>query len=225
MSDPEPKDNWPSMMAQFPDEFKRNEEIAAAGTMENVLSGYIQRGKDLQDFKASLPRAPKSKEEYEFGDVPDGLERNEEIEGSFKDFAFKNGLSKKQATAYVEWYNNTLVGMQTGAMTKLQAGKKEGEKKLREEWGDAYDKNFELGHRAATNIFGKEFIEAFSTSPLGNDIALVKGMFKIGEMVGDGVFVEGGEGLPPEKVPGEFTKAELDKMYPTMKDFPERRDG
>ncbi|PTR07872.1 hypothetical protein C8K11_11383 [Novosphingobium sp. GV055] len=148
---------------------------------------------------------PDSPDGYDVA-APDGFESNPEFTGRFKETAHKMGLSAKQATGMVEWYNQE-------ALATLQAeanATREQQQALRAEWGADFNKNIEIARRGM-QVLG---IDNATLDGMGRGIGVdqaLKIMAKLGTMTSEDM-LRGGGNTPGFTVSEETAQAELDSF-------------
>lgn len=189
--------------------------------------GLIVPGKDaspeeVEQFQLALGR-PKEITGYEFGkpaDWPEDLPYEQAIEDGFRSFAFKAGLSAKDARAAFEWYTAFSLD-QVNAYQEAQKTATEGAvKELRKDWGPEYEQNF----KAAGGMLVKHGGEALAArQDLKSDPDLVRFLFKLAQVTGEDQFIQGGPGGPGANLDEMIT--EIDSKMKAMVEKGEGGDG
>jgi len=216
-------------MAQLPDEYKKDEDIAALGSFGELAKAY----KDQKEKLSSYPAPPESPDEYELApaDLPEDMNVDEEIATRFKEAAHEAGLTKEQAVAMQNFFNAEAVNDYNRTKEQTEAQKKQAEdargeavKSLRTEWGDKFNEKVELARRTLHGLlFGDKEIteEGVKNHPLlkkidttiGNEPEFVKLFAKIGEVNREDAFFKS-DGRTA-------TGVNLDRLYPSMKGLKE----
>ena len=118
--------------------------------------------------------------EFDEGSIPEGVQKNEDMENFFRKSMHNAGLSQKQAQAMYKSYNDF-----SGQFTKKQSDTtSEMEKKwdtdIRQEFGLAYNDQLESA-KAAVEEFGSDNLKQYlDESRLGNHPEMIKFAAKIG---------------------------------------------
>lgn len=157
---------------------------------------------------------------------------------SFKEVAFKAGLSDKQVQALSEWNEGESQLLQDDMINNVRIEEASQISALKKEWGSSYDKQIQIAKEAATK-FGWTVpqIDAMQMA-LGFD-GLMKMANQVGAAIGEHGFVtsEGGRSVPdnrmtPEQATKElnklstdqdFQKAWMDKMHPRHKEMIDKK--
>lgn len=146
--------------------------------------------------------------------APEGTETIAELSDWFRNEAYKQGLSTKQAQGLYEAY---ITGFEKVIDAKLQAGFQAGETALKIEWGNNYDENKAAAMNLVKNFMGEDFVQYLVDSTHGNDARMVKGFYELSKLFkGDNM----GDGQPGSvQTPEELEKLADDIM--DNKDNPE----
>lgn len=124
---------------------------------------------------------------------------NDPMVTAFKEHAYKTGMPPMHFESALEWYVNHTTAMEEADVSQLSGAAEKDMNDLKQEWrGVEYDKNVEMGRRAA-----KEFIPHGTDAELQETLAKMEGAIgtkgllklwaKIGGAMGEHGFV-GGEG-------------------------------
>jgi hypothetical protein len=152
---------------------------------------------------------PETHDKYEVPEMnlPEGVELKEERVTKAKEAIHKLGLSGKQYQGVMSLYGNMLSEDVKSVSDTEATTASEATMKLREEWGDKYDRNSDLASAAMKKFGSPDFVEWLSTSGQGNNPEMVKIFAEIGtNLVEDTVGGTSGSGMTiqPE------TQAQLD---------------
>ena len=226
-------DFWPGM-AQLPNEFKRDEEIAETGSFGGLAQAY----KDTKAELIKMTDIPEDPNEYELpeADFPEGMEADEEVAEAFLKKAHELKLSKAQAAGMQEFYNslavedyNNRTAEQREKQSKIKKSYENTLKGLQNEYGNELKGKLELARRVLHGVLfdGKADVseEEVKKHPLltriddaiGSDPAfleLMKVFIKIGETNREDSWI-GSEGLGSSgAADGE---PNYNKIFPSMK--------
>lgn len=171
-------------------------------------------------FYAKIGR-PESPEGYDLadpGDMPPGMQWDQDLAGWFSKTAYELGLPKQKAQEFVKRWNDR------AGVTMHEAQKQMGAEldNLRREWGDSFDGRVELGVRAIERAFQKpeeavKFKEFLNTSGLGNHPMMIKFADFVGRiMKNDGYIVSDGKGgmLGTEAAKAKISEINADMKHP-----------
>lgn len=163
---------------------------------------------------------PRTLEEYKFDLEKENAEGvDEQFLGEFKKSAHAAGILPRQAKALADWFSQFSKKAMTDAEAKYEADLDSHAKKLKSEWGEAYDGNM-LRARAALKEFGtKEELEYFKNSGLGRNPVFQRFMSKIGATLDESKIVGGGKGdslrkLSPEAASERIKEIQSDTKHP-----------
>ena len=145
-------------------------------TRSAVLQGVKVPSTESSDseWDAYHARArPESAEKYEINQPEDAAGWSKPMESWFRDTAFKNGLSQRQAAAMVDSWPE-FVNEQS------EAAQGASEEALKQQWGDAYEANKALMQRGFKFHSSPEMIAELEQFGLGNSPALAEHFRKLG---------------------------------------------
>lgn len=131
--------------------------------------------------------APADPKGYEMK-IGEGVMRDAEIE-AFRSAAFEAGLNNRQAGRIAQFLEST-VTQSRGEMEKnIEAARYEGEQELRREWGQAFDQQLQLAHKAAVTFLGGtdilDSVELADGRLLGDHPAIVKMFARLAKDIGE----------------------------------------
>lgn len=172
---------------------------------EDMAKGYTHLEKLLGSEKVPVPQSdddveawerfykaagrPDDINGYEFqrpGDLPEGLPYDEDAEANFKQWAFANGLSKKQANNLYEGYVKHQVNRHSAWFSGQKQQREAAEADLRRELGSGYEAGLTEARVAMQRYADAEAVKYIDQSGLGNDPRFIRMMMRIGkEMNGD----------------------------------------
>lgn len=131
--------------------------------------------------------APDNPKGYDFKVSPDAM-RDTEIE-AFRAAAFEAGLNGKQAGRIAQFLEGTVTQSRAAMEEGLQAVRQEGEQELRREWGQAFDQQVQLAHKAAVTFLGStdllDTVELADGRLLGDHPAIVKMFANLAKEIGE----------------------------------------
>jgi hypothetical protein len=187
-----------------------------------IMPGRDASPEEVEAFQLALGR-PKEETGYEFGkpaDWPEDLPYEQAIEDGFRSFAFKAGLSAKDASAIFKWYTAFSLDQVHAYQEAQKAATEAGVKELRKDWGPEYEQNF----KAAGGILVKYGGEALAArQDLQNDPDLVRFLFKVAQVTGEDAFIQGGPGGAGGSLDEMIT--DIDTKMKAMVDKGEGGDG
>lgn len=193
--------DWHSLITI--DEYKNNTDVKNAKSLDDYIKGAINASKMIGS-RVAIPAEgdekgfgelydklgrPKTAAEYEF-EKPDekflnenGLVYDAEAIESFKPFAHKLGLSKKQASELVKWYSDLNAGRYRSSMEQAekQSAKEEAEAlgKLKESWGKEYDGRKAQLDRFLQETMNESLANAVTKSGLGNNPSFIEWIYNM----------------------------------------------
>ena len=227
-----------SGMAQFPDEYKEDAEIASFGGFGGMAKELKSRGEQL----ANLTKRPESPDGYDLSgpQLPEGVDADDAVTEKFRAAAHKYELSQEQARGIQDMYNELAVDDYNKSQEEKAAQQAERsnyakatERELRQEYGPEYDEKTQLALRTLQGLlFGDEpytkddllnndflqrieEVSASGKAPISSSATFMKLFIRVGELNQEqGWLSSGGGGTLSEQ-------AKLDKEYPSMKGMKE----
>jgi len=131
--------------------------------------------------------APDSAKGYDFK-VGADIMRDTEIE-AFRTAAFEAGLNSKQAGRIAQFLEGTVTQSRAAMEEGADAVRYAGEQELRQEWGQAFDQQVQLAHKAAVTFLGNtdllDSVELADGRLLGDHPAIVKMFANLGKEIGE----------------------------------------
>ena len=182
------------------------ENQEAVGTEEKSAEEKIE-GQYKEDESEAKEDEQEEKEESgdepkEYGDftLPEGVQADEEVMGSFKDIAKEAGLKQEDA--------QKLVDLAADMMQKQADSIYESHKKAVEDWGKQaeadeelkgnFKENVGLAKKALDQFGSKELTEFLNETGAGNHPEVIKAFYRIGKAISEDKFIEGKRGDPLE---------------------------
>ena len=225
--------------AGLPEDLRDNPNFSKYSSLESLAKGHINAvgmlGKtpelavpdnddERNEFYNKLGR-PIAPDGYEFKDfeTPENLkEYVDSRTDSYRQTAHGLGLSAEQAAGLHEWYmQGNIEGAQATIDTaaKMQA---DATTALKNEWGEAYNKNVTMAQRALAEFGDDQLVEYLEATGLGDNPAMVKAFAKIAEgMMGDAFIEDGLTGDSPASIDADIKEIMARKEYWDA-DSPER---
>lgn len=131
--------------------------------------------------------APDSAKGYDFKVGADVM-RDTEIE-AFRTAAFEAGLNSKQAGRIAQFLEGTVTQSRAAMEENADAVRYAGEQELRQEWGQAFDQQVQLAHKAAVTFLGNtdllDSVELADGRLLGDHPAIVKMFANLAKEIGE----------------------------------------
>ena len=197
-----------------------------------VIPGENPTEAEINDFHKGIGR-PDNADKYEFtvaDDTDIRLKPSDEAIKSFRDVAFKVGLSPKQFTALKDWNHEQGASALKGIDDTATSTKAEAENKLKVEWGSSYNEKIILAQKVVKLYAGEEGAKELGS--LGNNPAALRMLANIGKTISESNFGDLGVnnlGITPAEAKAECDKIMSDSKYmdgthPEQKQLKERLD-
>ena len=197
----------PAWMAQLPKELQSDAALTKFKTISELGQSYKalegKLGSSLTPPKEDAPAeewqafyrkigAPETPNDYALdkSKVPAEI-YSEELEQSFRTWAHAAGLTKSQASALFEKYNDMAQGIYNRQVAAIRAEKEKAEGSLRKEWGADADSNFALVQRAFAKFGSPEVAKVMAKTGAGNHPEVVKMFAKIGQALREAPILTG----------------------------------
>ena len=201
-----------------------SEVVKLVGSKGVIVPGENATPAEWDKFYNQMGR-PEKPEGYKFSAIKDlhpDVKITPETEAGFKALMHKRGVPAKIADGIFQDY----FGMVSQEMKKrddvTSQAKNEAETKLRNEWGNDFDKNLTGVKRLVEKFGGKEGLSAFDENGLGNNPAVLKTLAGIVKMMSEDSFVKGGIDLTIDSSTAAKKASELTVQIAKMKgDEPE----
>lgn len=150
---------------------------------------------DREAFYQKLGK-PESVDGYELDDpgFPDGLPRDEELEGHIKNIAHKANMPADMLKEFVGGYNALVAEMFTEAKAANEKDLQEKTEALKTELKDDYNEFVLKAQRAATKFGGEELITLLKDYGLETHPVFLKAFGALGKAVSDDSALGGGTG-------------------------------
>jgi len=162
---------WDDMRQNLPIELRDSAALKGVKSFEDLAKNHVEVQHLIGGEKVVRPTDKSSKEDwdrfykqtgrpdevsgYNLGDFkpPPGAWDPKFAEGMLEDF-HAAGLSNKQANEVMRSYGDRQGNLYSTMQGAIQSAKNETDKQLRTQWGDGYDANIEMAHRAFKHAFG-----------------------------------------------------------------------
>lgn len=171
--------------------------------------------KGWEQFYNSLGR-PESADEYkvpELENMPENMQRDEELEGWFKGIAHKIGLNQEQFNGIIGAWNESVAEVAAAQLDE----KGEVTNKLKGEWGGDYDRRIGVVS-AVLKEFGNEALDAeLAQTGYGNSPELTKFLYDLGAKTLEDSVLQGGGTPEPTTMELEDKASEL-RAHPAYLD-------
>lgn len=227
--DAPPADDW---RATLPDDLKADPSLKDFKDVGSLATSYVADKKKLGEalrstglkapaddapdeewgaYYAKLGR-PETPDKYGFPvpTLPEGMgEVDPDGVAQFRKEAHAAGLTDRQAGRLMSWYATYHVSGVDKLTEHTAAERKTAVAALKTEWGAAYDRNVSLARQATKDLFEDDPQIAHAIENAGNNVALLKGLARIGERM-----LEHGEitGVMPAGETLDSVRATLEAM-------------
>lgn len=210
------------------------------GSVGDLAKGYINAFDLVGRNKIPMPQnedewgevynrlgRPADPKEYQLvmhGDYPEDFKQEMEGHGEwFKNVAHELGLNDKQAAnMYNKYMQRTFetrqnIAAQTNAQVKSEMNS--AVRKLKTEYGQAFDSKLVLANRAVSHVGGEDLIKVLTDSGLGRHPAVVKAFIKIGEGMAEEVGLDkGGQNIHSnDDLDSQIAEIQADPAYSDRK--------
>jgi hypothetical protein len=223
--EPAPVASW------IPQELRGNASLTKFKSADDALKAYVNIesafGKKFEDHlkpdadpavQARIRTAmgvPEGASGYEDVKVPDGYELDKGIVGSFKETAFKAGLSKAQASALQEWFIGTHLDQNTAQAAQRVQEKEAALVELDKQWGAAKNRNVGMIQQLVSEHGGPDVKAALDETGAGNDPRILKWLATMaGKMAEDNLINPASGGLTVEDAKKEMQALRSDMKGP-----------
>jgi hypothetical protein len=217
---PEPKAEAPAA-SWIPQELRGSASLTKFKTAEDALKAYINLegafGKKFEEHlkpdadpavQARIRAAmgvPEAANGYEDVKLPEGYEVNKELVGSFKETAYKAGLSKSQANALQEWFIGQHLDQNTSMAAQRAQERDAAMVELDKRWGAAKTRNVAMVQQLVAEHGGAELKAALDETGAGNNPAVLEFLARMaGKMAEDNLMTPAPGGLTVEDAKKEM---------------------
>lgn len=200
---------------------------------KNLIKSYVHAKRQLGRNKITIPGENATDDEWSevFRSLgmpeADKYTLNEknpnvltpEFYNEFKTKAMEAGMLPRQAQAMLDWYSDSVQEATTQEQEMSNQKYNESLTALKNEWGQAYDRNLQIAKKAFSTFADESTMEQIDAEGLGNNLTLIKLFHSIGAKMTEDVFK--GESLPsgvltPEEAKREINDAMTDPNGPYL---------
>ncbi len=171
-----------------------------------IVPGEGATDEEKNTFYNSLGR-PETVDGYELPvpELPKGMEYNAERTKMFAEIAHSKGVSKDAFQAIVNAYNEDEKTRFEGYQTEQNNIREQSTVAMKKEWGANYEANLAKADAVIVPLFGEEFRQKLIDTGLNMEPAIINGLFKVSQAVGEhalktGTPAAGGETYTMEKL-------------------------
>ena len=145
-------------------------------------------------------------------ELPEGLSMREDEVNNFAKTAHGLHLNPKQVQGVLDYYGQVVRNMTPNYREDMTAAAAA----IRDEWGQASDRNLGIARRALTVDFPKDTVDKIEKAGLANDIGFIKAMYSRGKgLMEDGVIpTEVGQGMDSKGAQREIDTIMGDGKHP-----------
>lgn len=215
----------------LPQDLRGHASLTKFKSAEDALKAYVNLesafGKKFEEHlkedadpavKARLRAAmgvPEAAAGYEDPQVPEGYDLDKGIVGSFKETAYKAGLTKGQANALQSWFIERHLETNTSQMAARVAEKEAALAELDKRWGAAKNRNVAMIQQLVSEQGGPDVKAALDETGAGNDPRILEFLAKMaGRMSEDNLMQVAPGGLTVEDAKQEALKIRSDMKGP-----------
>lgn len=181
---PEP----PAFKDTLPEDIRGSEHLSDVEDNTQLARYYV-------DLKSNYLKPPDSAEGYEF-EKPNDFHLNDEQLAEYKKTAFESGMNQKQFGEWMKFETGNFSKSVEALRTAIATSKTEGEKALKAEWGDNYEKNVNAAMSVLKNekLADEKFVKFLEDSRFGDNPAVVRFFHKLSESLAESAFVKSEHG-------------------------------
>ena len=227
---PQPEPQQP-VASWIPQELRGSASLTKFKTADDALKAYVNLesafGKKFEEHlkedadpsvKARLRAAmgvPEGASGYEDVKVPEGYEVDKGIVGSFKETAYKAGLTKAQANSLQEWFIGQHLEQNTAQIAARVQEKEAALAELDKRWGAAKNRNVAMVQQLVSEHGGAEVKAALDETGAGNDPRVLEFLARMaGKMAEDNLIQPTAGGLTVEDAKKEMQAIRSDPKSP-----------
>lgn len=224
----------PSFRESWPQEYQVDPAFKNFQTPEDLLKSYKHASSMVGLDKGEIIRKPAT--DAEWGPVYDALGRPKTADDytvkpyekvkfddaavkDFRELAHKSGWNQKQFESVMDWYaSRTEAGYQE-ALDGRNRIVSEGEAKLREKWGQAYNDKAEAAKKAINQYGGEDLRKLLDETGVIHHPGLADALASLGESLredtafGSSLSSHGQRPLSPTEAQLEWNTSKLDQQF------------
>jgi len=236
----------------FSDDIRNHPSVTKFKNAEDLATSYVNLEKKIGEKGVIIPKEgapqeeidayykaigrPEAPDGYKF-DTPEGINKNiqitPELEGAYKDVAFKLGLTAEQAAGLRMYHLDSLSQQISTSEKAREDALLKAQTELRNEFGGKYDGMISTAVKVVDKFGGQEVKDLMNDSGLGNHPAVIKMMSKIGSKLSEDSIANTGSSdllMSPAQAKAEIAKinsqAQSDPKHPLMDDqHPEHKEA
>ncbi|MBE3119785.1 MAG: hypothetical protein IMZ61_15485 [Planctomycetes bacterium] len=227
--DPNPSGDQPSEW--LPPELKTEKTLEKFKDVSGLAKSYIELEKDasrlrnakgvivpgekatpdeIAAFHKALGR-PDTPDGYglEKPELPEGMTYDEDRTKAFAEVFHKHGANKELVKAVHGVWNDMAKADFENQTKAVKDFTEKTTAEMKKEWGKDFDTNLAAADAAIDRVFGPDFKAMLKQTGLANHPAVIKGMFKASQAIGEHALARGGEGPRGQ---GTYTMEKLISM-------------
>lgn len=189
--------------ASLGDEYRNHAAFADIQDLNGLAKSYLSAQQMIGADKLVIPRdgdapekwnefyqkmgRPESFDKYKLTEpaANEKMQRNPEMEATFKKIFHEAGLTNKQADKVFTEYNKFATDLAMAEMAKSDSERTGWVESLQTEWKNDFEQNGAIANRAAMAFGDDATLTWLNESGLGNHPGLVKMFYKIGMAMGE----------------------------------------
>lgn len=182
-----------------------------------IVPGENAKPEDIDAFHKAIGR-PDTPEDYGFtkpDNLPEGVVWDDERMAAYAKVFHANGIPKAAAHAIVQAHTESVI-QEAAADEKAQKEFLEASTvAIKKEWGKDFEANLAQSEAIIEKLFGSEFKSLLKSTGLGNHPAVVRGMFKASQMIGEHALStgDGRESTKPTHTREGLISMKMDPRY------------
>jgi len=152
------------------------------------IEDHSQLAKNYVELKQNLPKIPESEDAYEF-EFPEEFNAHEQHLNDFKKLALETKLTPEQYQAIMKFEVERETALAQNMKADIEKTQQETEKKLKEDWGNNYEKNLETAKKVMLKFADDEFKQFVRDTRFGDNPQVIKFLAQIGESFSEDVLI------------------------------------
>ena len=182
-----------------------------------IVPGENAKPEDMDAFHKAIGR-PDTPEDYGFtkpDNLPEGVVWDDERMAAYAKVFHANGIPKAAAHAIIQAHTESVI-QEAAADEKAQKEFLEASTvAIKKEWGKDFEANLAQSEAIIEKLFGSEFKSLLKSTGLGNHPAVVRGMFKASQMIGEHALSmgDGSQGTKPTHTREGLISMKMDPRY------------
>lgn len=166
-----------------------------------IKPGEDATEEEVAAYKLSLG-IPGKAEGYDLGEMPEGMQKDENLDKWFRESALTSNLSSEQAKGLYGSFNKLVAERVEAVQVERADAKKAVEAEMRKDYGADYDKNIAMSKRIM-NLGGKDLWDYLEETGLGSDSRMIKAFAEFGKLISEDSLdnISLGSGTPAKIAP------------------------